>query len=432
MSPILILILLLFWAGIFSWAELAIIWIPLYKVRQEVNKNNNKYAKLLLKLKKNPERTLITILIGSNLMNVVLSIYASIIWYEITDSFWISAWIWFLIISLNITFLMLFFGEILPKVFATRFSLYFGMLFSPIIYWLSYILFPIVWLLEFIIKLINKLIKPNEDKVSKDIVSMFVEDWEKQWIISNIESRIIKNLLNFNEKTVENILQHRTKVFALDWETTLKKAIEKISKKTYSRIPVFSEDKDNIIWTITIRDIINLINENKDLNAKLINLNLNKIFKIPVTASVFNVFLRMKKSWQHFSIVLDEQWWTAWIVTFEDVLEELVWDIKDETDILDEKEIHKISKNEIIVTWEVSLRDILAEFNIKNFKLPKDIEDKVNEDDTISYIILSRLQKFAKVWEKIQIWILDITIKKLNTKWESISEVNIKIKDNTK
>jgi CBS domain containing-hemolysin-like protein len=219
----------------------------------------------------------------------------------------------------------LFFGEILPKIFATKFSLYFGMLFAPVIYFLSYMFFPIVWVLESIIKLLNKLVKSNEDRVSKDIVSMFVEDWEKQGILSNTESRIIKNLLDFNEKTVENILQHRTKIFALDWNMNLKNAIKEISKKTYSRIPVFSEDKDNIIWTITIRDIINLINEKKDLNTKLINLSLNKIFKIPLTASVFDIFLKMKKSWQHFSIVLDEQWWTAWIVTFEDVLEELVW-----------------------------------------------------------------------------------------------------------
>jgi CBS domain containing-hemolysin-like protein len=186
-------------------------------------------------------------LIGNNLVNVVLSIYAASLGDSILAKFAISGAIGLMIVSFTITFLILLFGEIIPKVIATRFSLKLGLLVAPVIYFLTYLLFPVVVVLEGIVKLLNKMFSSSEDKVSKEDIEIFIEDGQKQGLFSQIESDIIKNFLEFRDRGVESILKHRTEVFALPADIKLKDAIKQVLQKPYSRIPVYEGDKDNII-----------------------------------------------------------------------------------------------------------------------------------------------------------------------------------------
>lgn len=430
MTPAWVVILLLLLSALFSSSELAIMGTPLYKIKQAVQHSKSKISKMLLHLRKNPERTLITILIGNNLVNVALSIYASNLWDTILKSVAISWAIGFMMVSVGITFLILFFGEIIPKVFATKFSLKLGLFFAPIINGIYYLLFPVVYLLEKFIKLLNKIIKSNEDRVCRDDVEIFVDEGKKQWIFSNQESMIIKNLLDFNSRRIEAVLRHRTDMFAVWWDTKLGEAIKQILNKPYSRIPVYLNDKDNIIWLVMLKDLLKFAQTTTNLQKPLKDFRLRKIFKIPITANIFDVFLKMKKLGQHFALVVDEYWGTEWIVTFEDILEEMVWDIRDEYDLEEEQEIQKIWTYEAIAKWDVSLREVLNVFNVEEFQIPKDLNEKIDEDDMISYIVLIMLKHFAKKGEKVNIWKLEIRVAEIEPDQNKILKVNLKYSPN--
>ena len=113
--------------------------------------------------------------------------------------------------------------------------------------------------------------------------------------------------------------------------------------------------------------------------------------------------MQMKRRWKHFAVVIDEYWGTAGIVTFEDILEDMVGDIKDESDVLEEKEIVKLDNNSVIVKWDVLLRDVLRELDYESFEIPEEYRWKITEEDMISYIILAMLKSFAKKWDKISL-----------------------------
>ncbi len=422
---IIIVIGLLALSAFFSGSELAIMSIPLYKIKQTLNHWKNKLASILLSLRQNPERTLITILIGNNFVNVFLSIYAWKLWDWILAKVWYSGAVAMMVVSIVITIMILMFWEILPKVFATRFALPVWLIVSPIIKFLSIVLFPVVIVFEYIVKLFNKLIASKEDKVSKEDIEIFIEEGKKQWIFSDIESMIIKNFLEFNERWVESVLKHRTEVVAISADSTLQEAIDTFLKYPYSRLPVYEWDKDNIVGILTIRDALLWSQKKENLNKKLKDLPLKWVFRVPVTANIFDVFMQMKRSWKHFAVVIDEYGWTAWIVTFEDILEDMVWDIKDESDILEEKDIVKIDEKTLVVKGDVLLRDIIRELDYEWFELSEELKSKFNEEDMISYVILSMLKSFAKKWDKIKLNGLEMEVLEVNPKKNKILKVKI-------
>lgn len=426
MSPTVLILLLLVASAFFSASELAIFWTPLYKIKQLVNNWKSKTAELLLKLRNNSEKTLITILIGNNFVNVLVSIYAAQLWDWIIRTLALSASVGLIVVPVVITFLILLFWEIIPKVFATKYSLKFALFVSRFVRFLYYILSPIVLVLEFFIKILNKIFKWNEEKVSSDDIETFVDDWKKQWLFSDSQSKIIKNLLNFHELSAENVFRHRTKMLSLSIDLTVEKAIHKILQNPYSRIPVYKWDNDNVVGILTIRDALRLTNSDPDYyQKKLSEITLRPVFRIPITANIFEVFLKMKKSWHHFAIVLDEYWWTAWILTFEDILEEMVWDIKDEFDLNEEKDILKLDDNILIVRWDVLLKEVLNALEIQNYDIPDEIVENISKEDEISYIILSMLKEFAKKWDIVMLWQLKLKVVEISDKKNSIQKVKV-------
>ena len=122
-----------------------------------------------------------------------------------------------------------------------------------------------------------------------------------------MEAMIIKNFLEFHTRDVESILTHRLEIFSLPIDTSLKEAIKLVLKQPYSRIPVYEKDKENIKGFVTIRDLLKRFYEDKDNRSQpLSKFKIRKIMKIPVTANIFEVFLRMKKEGQHMALVVDE------------------------------------------------------------------------------------------------------------------------------
>ncbi len=424
MEPFLLVIILLCFSAFFSSAELWIIGVPLYKIKKYLNEfPTSRNALMLLRLRTKSERTLIAILIWNNLVNVALSIYAAQLWE------WLLAWlalygaVWFIVISFSITFLILFFGEIIPKVFATKFALLYALQVAPLIQRVIYLFYPFVYLLEIVILSMNKILWNTEEKVSRDDIEIFVEEWLKQGIFNSTESLIVHNFLEFRERAVESVLQHRTNLFALDQEMTLADAAEEIHKHYYSRIPLYQWDKDHIVWLLTMREAFKIYLHPENHSKKLKEFWLNTVVKVPITASIFDVFMDMKKNWWHFAVVIDEYGGTAWIVTFEDILEDLVWAIKDESDLHEEWEIIKESEWSIRVKWDVPLRDVLDTLQVKWRKFPDHLDDYLSEEETVSYIILHILKDFAKQGDIVSLGSVTLKVIKVNKLWDKIMSV---------
>lgn len=397
MDPRLLLVVMLAGSALFSSSELAIMWVPLYRVKRHIRQNpTSKTARMLEFLRDNPEKTLITILIGNNLINVMLSLYAGQVWDTVLAKFALTGAMWFAIISGSITFMILFFGEILPKVFANRFAMQFALWTAPLIRWLSYVLWPVVKLLERIVLSINKLFRQEITWVTKDDVEIFVEEGERQWLFSDLESMIVRNLMDFRETSVDAVFRHRTEIFALDASLTLGEAIEQTLSRPHSRIPLYQWDKDNMIGLITLRDLLRLAYDQKNMNRRLNQFAITEVAKVPITASIFEMFIQMKKHGRHLAIVVDEYGGTAGLVTFEDILEAMVWDIKDEVDTHEEQNIIVIDDTTLLVKGDVILRDILHHFKVSDFVIPEWFDDEIDEESMVSYILLHHLKEFAK------------------------------------
>ena len=415
MSPWLVVILLLALSAFFSGSEIAIMSTPLYKLKLLKKQLKSKAVNIFYKLRTNPEKTLIAILLGNNLVNVMLSIYASKIGDELLRGIALSGAVGFFIISMGITILILLFGEIFPKLFATRFSVAFGLFAAPVINFLITLFYPIIWALEALVKFVEKTISPpqSEKHSTREEVEIFVEEGEKNGVFSDMEAMIIKNFLEFHERDVESILTHRLDIFSLPAGITLKEAIKKALHKPYSRIPIYQGDKENIIWFVTLRDLLERAHEDKDnLSKPLSKFKIREILKIPVTANIFDVFLKMKRSGDHIALVVDEHWGTEGIITLEDILEDMVGDIKDETD-KEEHDIKRKSPTELEVKGDVLLREVLRELKLEEIKLPQDMELDDFEDTTLSYLVLAYLKSFPKKGEKVYFPPLEIIVEEL-------------------
>lgn len=423
MENFLIIVVLILLSWFFSWAEIAISSTPIYKIKQLLHSNKRKSAKILLNLKSNIGKTLITILIWNTLVNVIISVFATKIWDWIIQQMTISTASWLLIISLVTTFIILLFGEIIPKIFSSKLSMQISLIISKPIQILWYILRPLLIIFELITKLFSSFLNNKDQWVSKNDVEIFIQQWQKDWIFTETESRIIKNFLYFDERWVESILKHRTEIFAISDETTLKEALDQIADSPYSRVPVFKKDKDNIVWLLTIKDLLKFLQNKDNINKKIKDFTIRDIYKVPVTANIFDIFLKMKKWGQHFAIVIDEFGWTEWIVTLEDILEDMLWEIKDEFDIWEESWIIKLNTQEMIVKWDVLLREIIDYFNIEHFDIPKKYEEDISEEDMVSYIILEILKTFAQKWQIINLW--DLKFEVLETKRNKIQKIKV-------
>ncbi len=427
MWPLLIVIWLLALSALFSSSELAIMWVPIYKIKKYITENikNPWAATTLLWLREKSDRTLIAILIWNNLVNVALSMYAARLGDTILADMALGWAVWFLIVSVTITFLILFFGEIIPKVFAAEYALKFGMAVSPLITWVTFLLFPLVWLLEQVITVLKRAVWSVSEKVSKEDVDIFVEEGKKAWIFTKTESLIIHNFLEFSDRDVESVFQHRTNLLAISEDATLEEARAFILDTKYSRIPLYRKDKDQIVWLITLRDVLTLTQNEENLPKTLKSFNLRDIAKVPITASIFDVFLDMKKHWRHFAVVIDEYGGTAWFVTFEDILEDLVWAIRDESDGREDAEIVKVDEMTAKVQWDTILRDVIDILWIPWYQVPEKYSDDISEEDTVSYVFLEILKDFAKVGDVVSCWDIELEVLETNSNGDAIEKVKV-------
>lgn len=409
-------------SGFFSGTEIALMSLPSHKIESLV-KQKKFWAKALSHIKSNTDKLLITILVGNNLVNVYTAALATQISIAFARTSWIEESLAIGMATGLITFLILIFGEIVPKSFATKNAENISLKVAPLYKFLMFALFPVVFLLEILIKVFTG--KNVATKVTDEEIESFIDLWKDSWALEEDEHEMLKNTLEFWDTLIEEIMVPRVKVDALPDDTTIEQALEYYLSHTHSRIPVYHKQIDSIIWIITIRDILR--ERRSGHNEKLLkDLHFKKFLKAPINQPIDTLLENFKSSRQHIAIIMDEYGWVAGITTIEDVVEEVFGEIHDETDFETDEIIEK-AKDVFIIDSTILLNDIVDEFKLELSDLG--LDEKEFWSETVSYMITHKLERFPENKEIINFDIYDednnITNKKLSFKVMEIDDSTI-------
>lgn len=390
-----LLILFIALSGMFSGAETALISLTPAKLRTLLEKKRFG-AIFVSKLKRKPVKLLITILIGNNVVNIAASALATVTAGNYFGEAGISIAIG------GMTLLILTFGEIMPKTLAQKYNVTFSLVIAPVIYFLSVILSPIIAIFQALSIMIPH---KEEALATEEELKAMVDLTHEAGQITKHESEYIKNIFEFTDTIVEEIMMPRTDIDALSDEITVKEALEYITKSAHTRIPVYTGTIDNISGVLTVKDILRLARKQRAGVKKLKNIKLIKPVFVPASAPISGLFKEFQKKHIHIAIVVDEYGGTEGLVTMEDVLEEIVGDIMDESD-RETSGIKKISERSYLIDGDVTLEE-LHENKIM-------IQTKVEAHKTISFVILKRIGHIPRVGEKLRIGKYRIVIEKMD------------------
>lgn len=392
---IILFIILFLLSWFFSWTEIALMSLASHKIDSLVKQG--RFGSSALKyIKERNDKLLSTILIGNNLVNTFTATFATVIatsvasssWIKESLAIWISTWI--------VTFLLLVFWEIVPKSFATKNAERISLLVAPIYKFLMTILSPVNYVLEKIIMLFTG--SEKIQKISEEEIEAFIDLWRESGSLGIREHDKIKNILDFWETTAEEIMIPRVNVEMISHDATVKEAIQFFLEHTHSRIPIHGKTVDKVKYFVTIRELLReKANGNKD--TKLKDLEFRKILKVPLNQPISSILDIFRNARKHVAIVVDEYGWVAWLITIEDILEEIVWEIRDETD-REEDEIQKIGKNMWIVDSKIMFEELLEKFELQM----SDVGFAPHEYDweTVSFVITDTLERFPNTWETIE------------------------------
>ena len=406
MIPLLIyLFFLVLLSGLFSASETALTSLSKFRVKHLQQVNPSK-ANILSHWVENPHRILTTILVGNNLVNISASTLAASLSMKyahikhLTNAKAMG-------LSIGImTFVILVFGEIIPKIYAQQNPERLSFFAIRFIRYLSPLFYPIVKLFTFtanvVIRAFGGKVKPTTSFLTDQEIRSLIKTAEKEQLIEEEEREMIEGVFEFGEKRVSEVMVPRIDIFALDIETPLMDVIEEVKKSGFSRVPIYRENVDNIVGILYSRDLLNYIKGEKILlDIKLENIIHKPIF-IPESKRLDELLENLKREKTHVAIVVDEYGGTAGLVTLEDILEEIVGEIEDEYD-REEKIWEEISPHVYVVDARMGIEEAEEEFGIS---FPQ------NGFDTIGGFVMEKLQKVPQKgeiveWKNTKLIVLD-------------------------
>ncbi|MCK5474368.1 MAG: HlyC/CorC family transporter [Candidatus Aenigmarchaeota archaeon] len=401
------LFFLIILSAIFSGAETAIFSLSDIRVRSFL-KNKKKGAKTLMRLKENPHRLLITLLVGNNVVNISASALTTLIAINTYGSNAIG------IATGVLTLVVLVFCEITPKTYAHKNAQQISLLMARPLELLSKALYPLVWTLEQITGIIIRLTGGNakEVLVTYDELKTTISLGAQEGVIKRDEEEMLRNVFEFANQKAEQIMVPRTEMFCIDVTTKPNKAVNLLTEKGYSRIPVYNGSKDNIVGILYAKDLLKKMNTTPG-NFQIKEL-LRPAFFIPETKNLDFLLKEFKKKRHHMAIVVDDSGGVEGLVTLEDLIEEIVGEIYDETD---KKEVLvKRADNGYLVDARVSIDELNSIAGTK-------IEDA--RFGTVAGYIINRIGRIPQKGEKIKIKKMEFLVE--DAKENKIIRLRLKI-----
>lgn len=393
--------ILIILSAFFSSAETAFTAISRVKLRSLVEEGVRGSKKLEYVLSY-PRRLLTAILIGNNITNVAASAIATTLMSRMLLNFGVdNVAAAITIVTGAMTFIILTFGEITPKTLAVKNPSRWALMISPIMFYLMIILYPLISLFMIISKGIARLFglaHSDESKVLTETeIRAIIQIAEEDGILEKEEKSMLDGVFKISEKKVYEIMTPRTDAICLEASQTLDEAIQLIGEKGHSRIPIFEGSIDNIIGVLYAKDLLNI-----DSTTAPVTKFARDVVFIPETKPIETLLQQMKLAKFHLAIVVDEYGGMAGLVTFEDIIEEIVGDIQDEYDN-EESRIQKIGEHHYQVDASVDVDDLPEEILRE---LPKTQEDY----DTVGGFVLDALGAFPKKGQTFTYGELEVTV----------------------
>lgn len=417
---ILLLLLLIF----FAWTEIPLMSVAQHSIETYIKKNRY-WAKALKKIKEKNEQLLIVNLIGTTVVTIAISSLWTIVALDIAESMDLSPEKWAWIAVVVVSWIVLFIWEITPKILWVRFLNSTALLVAPIYRFLMVVLKPFIWVTDIFVKLMNIIFwlewSLHWHSMTQEEFEAFIDISHEKWAVEEEEHKKIKSILDLGETLAESVMTPRVQMDAVNENMTIDSLCEYLLMHSHSRIPVYKETIDKIDSFITFKQAFKL-KEAWRWGKKLAEIQLDEIIKVPLNQPIDVVFKTLQKSRKHMALVLDEHGWVEWIITLEDIIEEVFWDIKDETD-REDAYLSKMKDGKIIASWNVLINDILDELRISE---SEDIWiDSAHLWENLSYIITSVLERFPETNETLEFsgpnWKLQITVKQVN--WWKIWQI---------
>lgn len=392
--------------GIFAASEIALVSANRREIQEDADAGGKKAkkAKRVLKLIENPTRFLSTIQIGITMFGFINGVIAADAFSNlISDQ--IANWTGFdtliiipvvtFIITLILTYFQVIFGELVPKRIAMKSPERVSYIFIGFLSVIAVIMKPFVILLTSSANLIIRLFGINpqddDDTLSEEELILELNASESKGFIDSSENEMIQNIFEFDSTTVEEVMTHRTEVSAINVNSTRDELVKFVTNEKYTRFPVYEETLDKIVGTLHVKDLLKYLSEHEDKNEFDIHEILRDPLFVPQSKNTRALFREMKLTKTHIAIVIDEYGGTAGIITFEDLIEEILGNISDEYDE-DEEEIQAISEDRYEIDGLIDLDDVE---DLIHAGLP--IEDY----DTLSGFLLGQLGRFPEADESI-------------------------------
>ena len=389
---LLLIFFLILLSAFLSGSEVAIFGLSNTQKETLVNEELNKNSQRIIKLIADPKKLLATILIGNNLVNVAIVLVSSLMMNHIFESYTLSPLLKFIIQVVIVTFFILLFGEVIPKVYANNYNLKFSKLMALPISILKILFNPLSNLLISSTSIIDKKIDKKIELLNADELE-YALDLTKDSVDNKEEKKILEGIVKFGNTDVKQIMTPRTDVVAFQNDLDYKSLINDLKAVKFSRIPVYEDSFDKIKGILYVKDLIGKIKEPA-------NYQWNKLLRdakfVPENKKLDDLLKEFQEEKTHIAIVVDEYGGSSGIVSLEDVLEEIVGDISDE---FDEKDVTflKIDEKNYLFDGKTPLIDFYKILNINGQKF----EVSKGESDTLAGFCIENAGKILLKNEKI-------------------------------
>ena len=382
-------VLLLFASGFVSASEIAFFSLSPSDLN-DIENDDHPSDKHIRSLLGDSERLLATILISNNFVNVTIIMLCNFFFAGVID-FGTSVILEFLVITVVLTFLLLLFGEIMPKIYSAQHTLKFSRMAAPIIVFLKKVFSPLSNMLVRSTVLVNKCVSKKNYNISVDELSQSLELTDKNEISE--ESNILEGVIRFGGETVKEVMTPRMDIVDLEIQASFSEVMACVVENAYSRIPVYEDSIDNIKGILYIKDLLPYLKKGNDFKWQ--NL-VRPAFFVPETKMIDDLLRDFQANKIHIAIVVDEFGGTLGIVTMEDIIEEIVGEINDE---YDDEERTYVKLNDTTYVFEA--KTLLSDF-YKILKLDTDeFEEVEGEADTLAGLLLEIKGEFPKLHEKL-------------------------------
>ena len=375
----------------------------------------------IMMLREDSERTLATILITNNFVNVTIIMLLNYVFAGIVEFGPKAYWLQFLIITVVLTFLLLLFGEIMPKVYARQDPLKFcrrcvnGIMFSRKLFW------PLENVLLKSGIVAEKIIQKENHVLSVDDLEQALELTDKNDIKD--EQSMLKGIIRFGDETAKEVMTSRQNIVDLDIRSSYTEVLKCIEENKYSRIPVYQDNTDNIRGVLYIKDLLPHLTKASNFRWQSL---IRPPYFVPETKKIDDLLREFQDNKVHIAIVVDEFGGTSGIVTLEDILEEIVGEINDEYDE-EEKFYSKLNYNTFIFEGKTLLSDFCKILNVDD----EEFEEVEGDADSLAGLLLEIKGDFPSMHEKIDY--KNYTFEVLNIEERRISKIKVTVhpvKDN--